>query len=165
MRHVLILAATILLGGCTASQLASTDRALGGTPATIPSTQPGVVTIDPSSITQLGGVLTDAAKNPVVQVAASATPPYGSWVLAALGIAGTAIGAYKTAGLSKTIANAAPGVAALVNQATDGKVTPADITTIEQVSQGVLSLINHPAAATAVASAVPPVVSPVAAKV
>lgn len=98
--------------------------------------------------------------------AAGAPPPWGLIISGVLGITSTVLGVFATKQTSKldtaqnVIAAAAPGVAHLVGQVTDSATLPTDITTLGQISSGVLSLLNHPAAVAAV-NAVTPAVPPV----
>jgi len=98
--------------------------------------------------------------------ASAAPPPWGLIIAGVLGITSTVLGVFATKQTSKldtaqnVIAAAAPGVAHLVGQVTDSAALPTDITTLGQISSGVLSLLNHPAAVAAV-NAVTPAVPPV----
>lgn len=93
--------------------------------------------------------------------------PYTAIAAGVLGLASTVLGIFaakqtsKAATAEAVITQAAPGVAALVSQATDGQKLATDITTIAGVSQGVIALLNHPAATVPAAStiAVAPVVA------
>lgn len=138
-------AVAVGVSGCTADQLNKTAT-IGGGGAT---TQP---TAGAAAVNVVGTAATDAA--PIV----SLIPDWGTlsgWILAGVGVAATAYLNNKSKGYAAVIAAAAPGVGQLVAQATDGKITANDITNVAQLSQGVIALLGHPAAAAAVAATSP----------
>lgn len=154
---VLIPTLLFALAGCTASQLAGADRAVGGTPLpalTLPTTQPGVYTTTQPS----NGILTihligDAANAAAPIVNTYAPAPIGGIVAGILGVIGAVAGGVvassnksKLAQAEAVIAAAAPGVAKLVNQVTDNQTLVSDVTSIAQLTPGVITLLNHPAA-------------------
>lgn len=151
----LALSAGLIALGCTASQLARADRAVGGTPL-VPTTQlspDGTVKTIPPTTQQLEIHLAqDATKaaQPVVQEWVPA--PWGGIVSAGLGILSGVLGVIavkqtsKAAAVSNVITAAAPGVAQLVKQTTDNQVLADDITHVAQLAPGVINLLNHPAA-------------------
>ena len=151
-------ALALCVHSCTATQLEKANTALGGTnPTTQPTTQQAVDNLGTTVVT-----------NPVVTTGVNLLPvPFNYIATIALAIAGSYFAAGKI-NLASIIKQAAPGVATLVSQATDGVVSPTDISTLASVPTAVMTLINaHPAAsgattpAVAVAAVAPTSVTPV----
>jgi hypothetical protein len=145
---VLILATaafiTFGIGGCTAAQMNGVTTALGGTAT------PGATT------QQAAAALLATATGTAAPIAAATPIP---WLSIVLGIIAAVAGAFaklqssKAATATAAIAAAAPGISQLVTQATDGKVTANDVQTISQVAPGVIALLDHPSAKSALQAA------------
>lgn len=129
--------------------------------------------------------LTDAQKTAVISAVQQAInsgtliaapvvggTPWGDIAIGVLGVVSAVLGVFtvKQTNAATTaknvIAAAAPGVAQLVQQTTDGKIKASDVTSIGQVSQGVLDLLSHDSAtqATAGMSAAAPIIAAVQAQ-
>ena len=159
----------VLIAGCTAAQLGTATKDIGGTPLqpyavnVAPASQPAVyVTVQPTTqqaAAQLGSTVT--AEGAAI---APAFGPWGAVASSVLLVISGILGLYankqtnKAQTISTMVAQAAPGVAQLVAQATDNKTLQSDITKISEVAQPVLSLLatvpaNHATAAVTAATA------------
>jgi Zn-dependent alcohol dehydrogenase len=157
---VLFMAPPTLMIGCTADQLSSADRSIGGTPlvaTTAPTSQPGVyTTVQPSNAQLTIHLLSDAASEAAPVVTAVAPQPWGALAGTILGLLGVGLAAFQTSSANKAntranvaenvVAAAAPGVAHIVNQITDNKTLNTDVTTLGQIAPGVIALLAHPTA-------------------
>jgi hypothetical protein len=162
---ILSLLTVLLIGlfclfGCTASQLASADRTVGGTPlpptTAYSTTQPGVIVTLLPTTQQITLHLVQDASNAAAPVVTAAAPAPWGWIASGvLGIVAAVAGVFaqnqssKAATANAVIAAAAPGIAHLVGQATDNQTLATDITSIAQVAPGVISLLAHSSAAAA----------------
>lgn len=141
--------------GCTAAQLASADKAIGGTPLSIvqvPTTQPGVYSTTQPSAGQLTIHLVQDGATIAAPILAGTGTPWGEIAAIGLTVVSGVLGVFATKQTSalntaqNVITAAAPGVAQLVQQVTDNKTLATDVTHIGQVAPGVIDLLTHPSA-------------------